>query len=156
MEGRESMRAVIQRVTRAEVRVEDEITGAIKAGLVVLLGVEENDSETDAEKLCDKITKLRIFEDEKGKMNLSLMDIKGELLVISQFTLMADCSRGRRPSFVKAAPPEMAEALYNHFVETGKRLGITTATGRFRAMMDVSLTNSGPVTLLLDSTDKKG
>jgi len=145
------MRAVIQRVTRAEVRVEDEITGAIQAGLAVLLGVEENDTETDAEKLCDKITKLRIFEDEKGKMNLSLKDIKGELLVISQFTLMADCSRGRRPSFVKAAPPEMAEALYNHFVETSKRSGITTATGRFRAMMDVSLTNSGPVTLILDS-----
>ncbi len=150
------MRAVIQRVTRAEVRVEDEITGAIQTGLVVLLGVEANDSETDAEKLCDKITKLRIFEDEKGKMNLSLTDIKGELLVISQFTLMADCSRGRRPSFVKAAPPEMAEALYNYFIETSKSLGIPTATGQFRAMMDVSLTNSGPVTLILDSTDKKG
>ncbi len=149
------MKAVIQRVSRAEVRVDDKITGAIRTGLVVLLGVGQDDTATDAEKLCTKIAGLRIFEDDRGRMNLSLMEINGEILVVSQFTLMADCSRGRRPSFVKAAPPDMAESLYDHFVETCRGLGIPTATGRFRTMMAVSLTNSGPVTLMLDSREKK-
>lgn len=149
------MKAVIQRVSRAEVRVEGTITGTIRTGIVVLLGVGEDDTSTDAEKLCSKIAGLRIFEDAQGKMNLSLTEINGEILVVSQFTLMADCSRGRRPSFVKAAPPDRAEILYDHFVETCRNLGIPTATGRFRTMMEVSLTNSGPVTLMLDSREKK-
>ncbi len=109
----------------------------------------------DAEKLCARIAGLRIFEDDRGRMNRSLMEINGEILVISQFTLMADCSRGRRPSFVKAASPDRAELLYDHFVETCRGLGIPTATGRFRTTMAVSLTNSGPVTLVLDSREKK-
>ena len=145
------MRAVIQRVSRARVTVGDEITGEIGKGLLVLLGVSVRDTEKDAAYLVEKVLNLRIFEDAEEKMNLSLLDIKGELLVVSQFTLYGDVSRGRRPSFIDAAPPERANHLYEAFVaEAGKRVeGVQT--GRFQAMMVVELVNDGPVTILLDS-----
>ncbi|MFH1154965.1 MAG: D-aminoacyl-tRNA deacylase [Pseudomonadota bacterium] len=145
------MKAVVQRVSCAEVTVDTETTGRIQTGLLVLLGVGHGDTEADADYLVDKILNLRIFEDQAGKMNLSLVQVNGELLVVSQFTLLGDCRKGRRPSFVKAAPPDKAEALYDYFVRKASETGIKTATGRFRAMMDVTLTNSGPVTLILDS-----
>ncbi len=127
------------------------MTGRIGSGLVVLLGVAEGDTEEDARALADKIVSLRIFEDEKGKMNRSLAEVGGAMLVVSQFTLLGDCRKGRRPSFVAAAEPAVAEPLYEVFVAAAGSQGIKTATGRFRAMMQVSLTNDGPVTLLLDS-----
>lgn len=145
------MRACVQRVSRAEVVVAGQGTGAIGPGLVVLLGVAADDTEGDAVWMADKIVELRIFEDDQGKMNRSLVDVGGQMLVVSQFTLLGDCRKGRRPSFVKAAEPARAEALYETFVNQVRRRGIETATGRFRAQMDVSLTNDGPVTLLLDS-----
>lgn len=145
------MRACVQRVSRAEVVVAGQGTGAIGPGLVVLLGVAADDTEGDAVWMADKIVELRIFEDDQGKMNRSLVDVVGQMLVVSQFTLLGDCRKGRRPSFVKAAEPARAEALYETFVNQVRRRGIETATGRFRAQMDVSLTNDGPVTLLLDS-----
>ena len=145
------MRAVVQRVSRASVTVGSEITGEIGKGLLVLLGVSVRDSEKDATYLVDKVLNLRIFEDAGEKMNLSLLDIEGELLVVSQFTLYGDVTRGRRPSFIEAAPPERANHLYEVFVvEAGKQIdGIQT--GRFQAMMDVELVNDGPVTIFLDS-----
>lgn len=146
------MRAVVQRVSNASVRVNDTITGAIDQGLLVLLGVGIDDTDSDATFLADKIINLRIFEDEAGKMNLSLKQVQGQLLVVSQFTLLGDCRNGRRPSFGKAAPPEKAESLYNVFIAAATAAGITPETGKFRAMMDVSLTNSGPVTLVIDSS----
>jgi D-tyrosyl-tRNA(Tyr) deacylase len=146
------MRAVIQRVSRAKVEVEGRITGQIGKGLLVLLGVGNGDSPREADSLLEKIVNLRIFEDAAGKLNLSLLDIRGELMVISQFTLYADCRKGRRPSFTDAAPPETAKALYEYFLEKAKTTGISTAAGIFQALMEVELVNSGPVTILLDSS----
>jgi len=145
------MRAVLQRVTEARVTVADEITGQIGRGVLVLLGVEQGDSTEDVHQLADKLIALRFFDDADGKMNLSLTDIGGEVLVVSQFTLLGDCRKGRRPSFTAAAPPELAEQLYEQFVAAVGIKGIRVATGKFRAEMLVSLVNDGPVTLLLDS-----
>ena len=145
------MRAVIQRVSRAEVKVEGKITGAIKSGLVVLLGVHNDDSDGDVAWLGDKIIHLRIFDDIEGKMNLSLLDTGGAMLVVSQFTLLGDCRKGRRPSWSHAARPALAEKLYHDFISRVRHHGIDVRTGQFQAMMEVDLTNDGPVTLLLDS-----
>lgn len=145
------MRAVIQRVHRGAVEVEGQTVGRIGPGLVVLLGVAEDDAEKDADYLAGKIVHLRIFEDRAGKLNRSLVDCGGEMLVVSQFTLYGDCRKGRRPSFAKAAAPEKGRALYRHFVDAVRALGIQAATGRFGAMMAVSLVNHGPVTLMLES-----
>ena len=145
------MIAVVQRVKASRVIVESETIGAIDAGLNVLLGVAEGDQPTDAEYLAAKIAHLRIFEDDQGKMNRSLIDIGGQMLVISQFTLLGDCRKGRRPSFVQAAKPEIAQQYYRHFVNVVKNLGVETHTGRFGAMMQVEIVNDGPVTLLVHS-----
>lgn len=145
------MRAVIQRVSRAKVTVEGEITGEIGKGLLVLLGVSVRDSEADAAQLVEKVVNLRIFDDPGGKMNLSLVDVDGDLLVVSQFTLYGDTRKGRRPSFIDAAPPVRANRLYEHFVSEAGKLVKKVETGRFQAMMDVELVNDGPVTLLIDS-----
>lgn len=146
------MRAVVQRVSRAKVTVEGRIVGEIGTGLLVLLGVSEDDSQDDASYLADKIVGLRIFPDDEGKMNRSLADVGGRMLIVSQFTLFGDCRKGRRPSFIKAARPETADSLYRVFVVEVQGRGIETATGQFQAHMDVELVNDGPVTLLLDST----
>jgi len=145
------MRAVIQRVKQSSVKTEDQIVGQIGQGLLVLLGVTKTDSPKDADYLVNKIVNLRIFEDEEGKMNRSLLDIGGELLAVSQFTLLADCSKGRRPSFVAAAEPDKAAELYEKFVTGVRQRGVSVQTGRFRAMMEVSLINDGPVTVIIDS-----
>ncbi|MEA3363744.1 MAG: D-aminoacyl-tRNA deacylase [Thermodesulfobacteriota bacterium] len=145
------MRAVIQRVSRAGVVVAGERIAAIDSGLLVLLGVEDGDSNRAAEYLAEKTAGLRIFEDPAGKMNLSVLDCSGEVLVVSQFTLLADCRKGRRPGFSAAAPPELAEPLCEYFVEQLKQRGIGVQTGQFRADMAVDLVNDGPVTILLDS-----
>jgi len=145
------MRAVVQRVSRSQVTVAGELVGSIGKGMLVLLGVEQDDTEQDGHALGDKLIGLRIFDDAEGKMNLSLTDIGGEMLVVSQFTLLGDCRKGRRPSFGAAAAPEKANELYEAFVAAVAVQGIRVATGRFRAMMDVELVNDGPVTLLLDS-----
>ena len=145
------MRACVQRVSRAQVKVDDEICGAIGRGLVVLLGVAADDQPDDARQLADKISRLRVFEDPQGKMNLALVDVDGAMLVVSQFTLLGDCRKGRRPSFVAAADPRLAQSLYEVFVSAVAERGIEVATGRFRQHMMVELTNDGPVTLLLDS-----
>jgi D-tyrosyl-tRNA(Tyr) deacylase len=145
------MRAVVQRVTESSVTVDGQTIGSIDNGLMVLLGVAEGDTRQEADYLADKIANLRIFEDQDGKMNRSLLDIDGELLVVSQFTLLGDCRKGRRPSFVKAAPPEIAIPLYEYFVEISRLKDIRVQTGEFGAMMAVSLVNDGPVTLILES-----
>jgi len=145
------MRAVVQRVTQASVTVQEETVGRIGEGLLVLLGVADDDDPRDADWMAAKIVNLRIFEDEAGKMNRSLLDDQGEILVVSQFTLYGDCRKGRRPSFVKAAAPEKGEALYLRFVEQVREQGVTIATGRFRSRMAVTLVNDGPVTLLVES-----
>lgn len=145
------MRAVVQRVTDADVSVDNKITGAIGKGFVVLLGVEDGDSEADADYMAEKITGLRVFEDHEGKMNLSMMDIGGELLSVSQFTLLADARKGKRPSFIKAARPEEANRLYRYFNEKVSEKGIKVAEGVFQAEMLVRINNDGPVTILLDS-----
>ncbi len=145
------MRAVIQRVKRAKVTVENKIVGEISAGIVVLLGVTHDDTEVDADYLLDKIVGLRIFEDADGKMNLSLADIGGEMLVVSQFTLFADTRRGRRPSFMDAAGGQTAFQWYEYFIEKARRAVKTVAHGKFGAMMDVELVNDGPVTIIIDS-----
>jgi D-aminoacyl-tRNA deacylase len=145
------MRAVVQRVRRASVRVEQETVGQIDAGLLVLLGITQTDTAEKAHWLAEKIVGLRIFNDADGKMNLSLTDIRGSVLVVSQFTLYGDCRKGRRPSFIEAAPPEIAVPLYEEFVNGIKALGIRTATGRFGAMMEVELVNDGPVTLIVET-----
>jgi len=145
------MRAVIQRVSRAQVEVDGQITGAIDEGLVVLLGIHRSDTEKDLAWMADKIQHLRIFDDEGGVMNRSLADIGGALLVISQFTLHGDCRKGRRPSWNEAAPPEQAKNLYDRFLESCRQRTIPVQAGVFQAEMEVSLTNSGPVTILLDS-----
>ncbi len=145
------MRSVIQRVSRARVSVDGETTGEIGKGILVLLGVSSTDSEKDAFYLLEKTLNLRIFEDAGGKMNLSLLDIKGELLVVSQFTLYGDTRKGRRPSFIEAAAPVEANRLYEFFVAEARKQIERVETGRFQAMMDVELVNDGPVTILLDS-----
>jgi D-tyrosyl-tRNA(Tyr) deacylase len=146
------MRAVIQRVTRAQVTINGEITGKIARGLLVLLGVTQTDTEADADYLAEKISGLRIFEDENGKMNLSVTDVGGAILVVSQFTLYGDVRRGKRPSFDDAAPPNQARGLYEHFVERVRAKGLPCETGRFQQDMQVELANDGPVTILIDST----
>jgi len=145
------MRAVVQRVSRAKVTVDGEVTSEIAAGSLVLLGVAAKDTEADADYLLEKILNLRIFEDDQGKMNLSLLDTCGGLLVVSQFTLYGDTRRGRRPSFIDAAPPDKANQLYGYFVDKAKEQVANVGTGRFQAMMDVELVNDGPVTIMLDS-----
>jgi len=145
------MRAVLQRVTRACVEVENEIVGEIKGGLVVLLGVASDDAESDAKCLLDKIVNLRVFNDSEGRMNDSLIEAGGALLVVSQFTLYGDARRGRRPSWSDAAAPEAAEPLYDFFVEEARKQVSHVATGSFRRMMQLELVNDGPVTILLDS-----
>lgn len=149
------MRAVLQRVSEADVTVNQEIIGSIEYGLVVLLGVAAGDEPRDSEYLVDKICNLRIFADAAGKMNRSISDINGGVLAISQFTLLADCRKGRRPSFINAAPPQQAEAFYHDFVERLKQRIDRVATGVFAADMKVRLINDGPVTILLDSRDRK-
>ena len=145
------MRAVLQRVSRARVSVEGEITGEIGIGILVLLGVSRIDTEKEALYLLEKTLNLRIFEDAEEKMNLSLLDVNGDLLVVSQFTLYGDSRKGRRPSFIDAAAPEKANALYEFFVSQARKQIEKVATGRFQAMMDVELVNDGPVTIMLDS-----
>ncbi len=145
------MRAVVQRVKKSSVTVDNKITGEISKGLMVLIGVEDGDTEKDAEYIADKITGLRIFEDEQGKMNLSVEDIGGEILAVSQFTLLADARKGRRPSFTKAAAPEEANALYRKVIEKISSKGINVGEGVFQAEMLVEIHNDGPVTILLDS-----
>ena len=146
-----AVRAVVQRVAEASVRVAGEVVGSIGPGLVVLLGVAAGDADTDADYLADKVLNLRVFPDEAGQMNRSVLDVSGGLLVVSQFTLLGDARRGRRPSYIEAAPPEEADRLYQHFVSRLRPSGLRVATGVFRAMMDVALVNQGPVTILLDS-----
>lgn len=145
------MRAVIQRVTSGSVSVGNEVVGEIEHGLVVLLGVAQTDNTEDAIYLADKIVNLRIFEDENKKMNRSLLETGGEMLVISQFTLLGDCKKGRRPSFIQAAKPDYANELYNQFIDVIRQNGVSVKTGRFQALMQVSLVNDGPVTLILES-----
>ena len=145
------MRAVVQRVTEASVTVGDETTGRIGAGLLILLGVAAEDTQRDVIWLAGKVAGLRVFEDPGGRMNLALNDIGGSVLVVSQFTLLGDCRKGRRPSFVAAAPPQIADQLYQSFVAELRGSGVSVETGRFRAEMQVKLVNDGPVTLLLDS-----
>ena len=145
------MRAVVQRVSRAAVTVDQDQIGAIGHGLVILLGIHRDDQQTDLDWLVDKIVHLRVFADEAGKMNRSLLDTGYAMLIISQFTLYGDCRQGRRPGYSAAARPEQAEALYEGFIKAVQRHGIQTATGRFQAEMAVELVNDGPVTLLLDS-----
>jgi D-aminoacyl-tRNA deacylase len=145
------MRAVIQRVSRAQVSVGEEIAGKIGGGILVFLGVSQTDTPADADYLAAKIANLRIFEDENGKMNLSLVECGGEVLAVSQFTLQGDARKGRRPSFDEAAPPEVAKQLYEYFVRKIREAGIACETGRFQTRMQVELVNEGPVTILLDS-----
>ena len=147
------MRAVVQRVREARVTIDGDVVGAIDRGLCVLLGVAASDTEADADRLCQKIAGLRIFEDEQGRMNKAVDEIGGALLVVSQFTLHADCRKGRRPSFQNAAPADRARALYERFVALASRGPVPVATGEFQAHMAVSLVNDGPVTLILDTAD---
>ncbi len=147
------MRAVVQRVKESSVSVADEIVGKIGKGLMVLLGVAREDRPEDADYLADKIVNLRIFEDENGKLNRSLLETRGEMLIVSQFTLLGDCRKGRRPSFMNAADPQKGEELYEYFVNAVAQKGIRVQTGRFRAMMDVALINDGPVTLIVENCE---
>ncbi len=145
------MRAVIQRVKSSSVTVNNKIVGAISGGLLVLLGVAKDDTGADVDYLAEKITHLRIFEDENHKMNRSLIDIGGEMLVVSQFTLLGDCKKGRRPSFILAAAPDQANTLYERFARQVRQKDITVVTGRFGATMEVALINDGPVTIIMES-----
>lgn len=150
------MKAVLQRVINSSVAIEGEVKGSINHGFMILLGVVKGDTKEDADKLVKKIPNLRVFEDENGKMNLSCLDVNGEILVISQFTLCADCSHGRRPSFINSAPPNEANALYEYFTEKLRKSGVSKVeTGVFGADMKVSLINGGPVTIILDSKELK-
>jgi len=148
------LKALLQRVTGASVCVEGEVVGKIGRGLVVLLGVATGDNEKDAQYLAQKTANLRIFSDEAGKFNLSALDIQGELLIVSQFTLLADTARGRRPSFIEAAPPAEAKSLFDYFVEQVRAQGLKLATGQFQQHMEVEIHNDGPVTIMLDSKEK--
>lgn len=148
------MRALLQRVVKSSVTVEDKVVGDIARGLVVLLGVADEDCENDAEYLADKIANLRIFNDDQSKFNLSTLKVNGELLVVSQFTLLADTRKGRRPSFTAAAPPQKAETLYNYFIMRLKQTGLKVENGEFGAHMVVEILNDGPVTIMLDSVDR--
>jgi D-tyrosyl-tRNA(Tyr) deacylase len=145
------MRAVVQRVKQSSVKAGNEIVGQIGSGLLVLLGVARGDTASDANYMVNKIINLRIFEDQNGKMNRSLLDTGGELLAVSQFTLLADCRKGRRPSFVDAAEPQQATDLYEKFVDLVREKGVSVQTGRFQAMMEVALINDGPVTIIIES-----
>jgi len=145
------MRAVVQRVAKGNVEVEGNIVGSIEKGLVVLLGVSEKDTKDDVAYMADKILNLRVFDDEEGKMNFSLLDVKGELLVVSQFTIYGDCRKGRRPNYMAAAKPEIADALYNDLVMHCRAQNVKTETGVFQADMKVSIINDGPVTIIIDS-----
>ncbi len=145
------MRACVQRVSEGRVSVDGEVCGEIGHGFVVLLGVADDDTAEDVKRMAEKIVGLRVFEDENGQMNRSIVEEGGAMLVVSQFTLLGDCRKGRRPSFINAAEPELAEQLYEQFVELVRSANIEVATGRFRTMMDVAFVNHGPVTLLLDS-----
>ncbi len=145
------MRAVVQRVREAKVSVNGKIVGEIEKGLLVFLGVGRGDSEEDADYLAAKIPQLRVFEDEEGKFDLSLGEVGGGILVVSQFTLLGDCRKGRRPSFTEAADPQRARELYQHFIARVEESGVSVDTGEFQAMMEVELINDGPVTILLDS-----
>lgn len=144
------MKALIQRVKSASVKIEGEVFSSIGSGMLILLGVEKEDSLENAQKLSEKLINLRIFDDSEGKMNKSLLDINGEILVVSQFTLMGDCKKGTRPSYDKAAPPDKANKLYGEFVKLISQYGLTVKTGEFQAMMEVSLVNDGPVTLMVE------
>ena len=146
------MRAVVQRVSSSSVTVDGAVVGKTKRGLLVLLGVTDTDTAEDVQYICEKVSHLRIFEDEQDKMNLSVMDVGGEVCVVSQFTLYGDARKGRRPNFMKAAPPTMAERLYLEVVEAFKEKGLPVSIGQFQAHMQVSLVNDGPVTILLDSS----
>ena len=148
------MKALLQRVTNASVRVDNREVGKIGQGLVVFLGVANGDTKEDAQYLADKIVNLRIFADEEDKLNLSALNISGELLLVSQFTLLADTRKGRRPSFVEAAPPAQAEELFEYFVEQVRATGLKVETGRFQAYMQVEIHNDGPVTIMLESREK--
>lgn len=150
------MKAVVQRVTESQVSVEGEVVGAIDTGLMVLLGVGREDTPAHVDWLADKLVNLRIFEDAGGRMNRSLSDVGGQMLVVSQFTLLGDCRKGRRPSFVAAAPPDTANQLYEAFVARVAQNGIQVQTGRFRTTMQVSLTNDGPVTLIVETPEGLG
>lgn len=147
------MRVVIQRVSQASVTVDQEVVGAIHQGLLLLVGITEGDGEAEIRTLAEKVVNLRIFEDEEGKMNRSLLEIGGSILSVSQFTLYGDCRKGRRPNFMAAAKPDLAEQLYERYNEQLRSYGVEVQTGKFGAMMDVSLHNNGPVTILFDSTD---
>ncbi len=146
------MRMVVQRVTQARVKVGEQVTGEIGKGLLVFIGIGRSDTEKDADYLIDKLIGLRIFADENGKMNLNVSDAGGGLLLVSQFTLYADCRKGRRPSFDLAAPPDQAQALYNYFVAAARRTSLCVQTGIFQATMQVEIVNDGPVTIIMDST----
>ncbi|HJX03665.1 MAG TPA: D-aminoacyl-tRNA deacylase [Dehalococcoidia bacterium] len=150
------MKALVQRVDRASVAVADEVTGCISRGLVALVGVAKGDSAKDIQYMAEKIVNLRIFSDDKGKFNLSLLDINGGLLLISQFTLLADTHKGRRPSFIEAAPPAEAESLFNALIKACISSGLKVEAGRFQQHMIVEIVNNGPVTIMLDSRDKAG
>jgi D-tyrosyl-tRNA(Tyr) deacylase len=148
------VKALLQRVSRASVSIDGEEVGRIGRGLVVFLGVASGDTEEDAQYLAQKVAHLRIFADEEGKFNLSALEVNAELLLVSQFTLLADTRKGRRPSFIEAAPPAEAEALFNYFVEQMRATGLRVATGRFQAYMQVEIHNDGPVTIMLDSSQR--
>jgi D-tyrosyl-tRNA(Tyr) deacylase len=150
------MKAVVQRVTESQVRVAGDVVGAINTGLLVLLGVGQGDTISQVKWLAEKLIHLRIFEDDAGRMNRSLLEVGGEMLIVSQFTLLGDCRKGRRPSFVAAAPPEAAEALYEVFARCVRQSGVRVQTGRFRTAMEVSLTNDGPVTLIVETPTNLG
>ncbi len=145
------MKVLLQRVKRASVTIDEKLFSSINHGILALVGIEKGDTIEQVNKLADKIFKLRIFEDENGKMNRSILDVKGEMLVVSQFTLCGDCKKGTRPSFDRSAPPDIANSLYEEFIEKIKNYGIKTGTGKFGAMMDVELINDGPVTFMLES-----
>jgi D-aminoacyl-tRNA deacylase len=149
------MRAVLQRVREASVIVNDSTVASIRTGIVLLLGVTKSDTPADADYLLDKVLELRIFPDEAGKMNRNIREAGGSLIVVSQFTLYADCRKGRRPSFDQAAPPEQAQSLYNYFVESARRGPVPVETGVFQAHMEVHIVNQGPVTIILDSADRR-
>lgn len=148
------MKALVQRVLSGKVTNDGDITGQIANGMVVLLGVGKTDTEEDLDYLVNKVVNLRIFDDQDGKMNLSLLDTHGEMLIVSQFTLLADTRCGRRPSFIEAAAPDIAEEMYQSFIEKVKNCGITVATGKFQTEMVVSIENHGPVTIMIDSLDR--